>query len=270
MSPGADHRPARRSVVALDSQYVLAELVDATLGVGWLARLAARRRFYRAPPPYAGIGRPRKHGAVFRCHGAATHGTPDRTQTEVDPAYGAVTIDVWHHLHAQASPTVEVTVLRIRVAHVPRRDTPSAPLWLAWHGGDLPADLRDVWHWYHRRFAIEHGFRFLKQDLGWTTIHPRSPVTADRWSWLLAVALWQLWLARPHVAATRLPWERPVVPGTLSPGRVRRAMRGLLAGVGSPARPPRPRGTSPGRSPGQCPGRAPRYPVQRRWPPPAA
>ncbi len=161
-----------------------------------------------------------------------------------------------------------MTVLRITVAHLPRRDTPPAPLWLVWHGQDLPRDLRDVWHWYQRRFTIEHAFRFLKQDLGWTGARLRAPATADRWSWLLVAALWELWLARDHVVDARLPWERPVDPARLSPGRVRRGMTGLLATLGTPARAPQPRGKSPGRTSGQCPGRAPRHPVQKRAPPP--
>ncbi len=261
---------ADRPLVVLDSQYDLATLVQADVAVDWLARLACHRRFYRAPPPYRGTGRPRIHGPVFRLKDPSSHGVPDQRQTFADPDYGAVTIDVWERMHAQPSPDVEVTVVRVSVAHLPRRDTPPAPLWLAWHGSDLPADLRVVWHWYQRRFAIEHGFRFLKQDMGWTTIRPRFPATADRWPWLLAVVLWELWLARDHVADARLPWERPVAADRLSPGRVRRAVDGVLRQVGSPARPPHPRGKSPGRRLGQCPGRAPRYPVQRRGPPTAA
>ena len=258
-----------RPVVALDSHYDLVALIEADLAVAWLVRLACHRVFFRPPPAYAGKGRPRTHGPVLRLKDPATHGAPARTQREADPDYGTVTIDVWEGLHTQAAPTVEFAVLRITVAHLPRRSEPPAPLWLAWHGASLPADLRELWRWYQRRFAIEHGLRFLKQDLGWTTIRPRSPATADRWSWLLAAALWQLWLARPLVADARLPWERPAPPARLSPGRVRRQMSGLLAGVGTPARAPRPRGKSPGRRRGQCPGRAPRFPVCRRGPPAA-
>ena len=261
---------AARPVVVLDSHYDVVELVRAELDVELLARLASNRRFDRPPGAYAGLGRPRKHGPVFRLGDPTTHGVPDRTQTDDDPDYGTVTIDVWARLHTQPAPEIELTVLRVRVAHLPRRSAPPAPLWLVWHGGELPADLRVVWHWYQRRFAIEHAFRFLKQDLGWTTIRPRQPAAADRWSWLLAIALWELWLARGPVADQRLPWERPAAGGRLSPGRVRRAFGGLLLTLGTPAPPPRPRGKSPGRRRGACPGPAPRCPVQRRAPPPAA
>jgi hypothetical protein len=128
-----------------------------------------------------------------------------------------------------------------------------------------------VWQWYRRRFAAaEQTFRFAKQSLGWTTARPRRPEAADRWSWLLALAFWQLWLARPLVADQRLPWERPLPPEQLTPGRVHRAVAGLLPRLGTPARPPEPRGKSPGRRLGERPGPRPRYPVVRRTPQRAA
>lgn len=258
---------APRPVLLLDSHYDVAALVQAAPGVDILARLRSNRRFYRHPGPYAGKGAPRKHGPVFRCADPTTHGVPDQTASYDEPTHGRVTIDVWERLHSQPAPTVEVTVVRVTVARLPRREQPPAPLWLVWHGAERPSDLRTLLAWYQRRFAIEHLFRFLKHDLGWTTIRPRAPQTADRWSWLLAAGLWQLWLARPAVIAWRLPWERPQQPA--SPGRVRRGLAGLFRTMGTPARPPQPRGKSPGRQPGQRPGPAPRFLVQRRAPPPA-
>jgi hypothetical protein len=260
---------APRPLLLLDSHYDVGEVVCAGVPVDILARLASNRRFYRAPGPYAGMGRRPIHGPVFRCADPTTHGLSDRTQFATDPAYGLLRIDVWERLHTQPAPQVELTVIRITLAHLPRREEPPKPLWLVWWGGALPQDLRTIWRWYQRRFAVEHAFRFLKQDLGWTAIRPRAPETADRWSWLLAAGLWQLWLARAQVADARLPWERVPVDG-LSPGRVRRGFGGLLAILGTPARAPRVRGKSPGRPVGQCPGPAPRHPVLRRGPPKAA
>lgn len=261
---------APRPLLLLDSHYDVGEVVGADLGVDILARLASNRRFYRPPGPYPGMGRRAIHGPVFRCHDPASHGVPDRTQTDADATYGQVTIEAWPRLHTQPAPTIELTVLRITLARLPRRDTPPKPLWLVWHGPALPADLRQVWHWYQRRFAVEHAFRFLKQTLGWTMPRLRAPQRADRWSWLLAAGLWQLWLARALVADRHLPWERPAAASTLSPGRVRRGLGGLFLTLGTPAKPPRPRGISPGRRVGQGPGPAPRHPVQRRAPPKAA
>jgi Transposase DDE domain len=244
----------------LDTGYDVSVLAHADL----LLRLAKRRRLYRAPAPYPGRGRPCKHGAAFRLHDPTTQGEPDHTLIAQDPAYGQVQVDAWEGLHDEGAPTDAFTVVRVQVEHLPHRAGAPAPLWLAWLGAPLPADLLQLWRWYQRRFAIEHGFRFLKQALGWTTVRLRSPQAADRWSWLLAAGLWQLWLARPLVAEVRLPWDRPLAPEQLTPGRVRRAFPALLSRLSSPTRAPRSRGKSPGRRPGQACGPRERFAVVRR------
>ncbi len=256
-----------RPVGVLDSHYRVAELIAANLECDWLVRLQSNRRLFGAPPPYAGHGAPRKHGAIFRLADTTTHPPPDRTQVLVDAVRGTVTIDAWYQLHDQSAPAFPFTVIRIQPERLPRRAGPPAPLWLAWHGEAMPADLTQLWHWYERRFAEEHLFRFLKQDVGWTTIRVRQPTTADRWTWLLVAVIWQLWLARDLVADQRLPWERPVAAVGLSLGRVRRAFGGLLLGLLPRSRTPRPRGKSPGRAVGERPGPRERQPVVRRGPP---
>ena len=260
-----------RPVVVMDSHYDIPQLVRADLALDLLARLACNRRFYRAPPPSRGKGRPRKHGPVFRLGDPATQGDPDQVQLFPDPAYGAVTLTVWTDLHTQKAPDVTVTVLRVEVAHLPRRATPPKPLWLAWHGTSIARDQRVLWHWYQRRFTVEHAFRFGKQDLGWTLPRLRWPAAADGWSWLVGTVFWELWLARDQIVDARLPWEHAPTEGmALSPSRVRRRMAALLATLGSPAAAPQPRGKASGRQVGDCPGRAMRYPTQRRAPPSVA
>ncbi len=257
---------APRPVVTFDSQYCPTTLACAQLPIDCLVRLPSRRRLYRAPGPYRGHGRPPIHGAVFRTHDPATHGSPDRHTLGWERRHGTITVRVWQELHAQGGHDAPFTVVCIQVERLPRKGTCPAPLWLAWVGGSLPADLLDLWRWYCRRFTIEHGFRFAKQDLGWTTVRLRDPAAADRWTWLVVLAWWELWLARPLVADRRLPWERPLPADRLTPGRVRRAVPGLLLHLGTPAKPPAPRGKSPGRSLGHCPGPHPRAPVVRRHP----
>ena len=264
----AQPEDAPRPVVLLDSHYDLGARAAAELDCERLARLAARRRFYRAPPPYAGFGAPRKHGPVFRTHDPATHGVPDRSLRQLDPARGWVQIDAWERLHAQATPTIAATVLRVTVGRLPRRETPPAPLWLIGHGAFLPDDLTRLWRGYEQRFAIEHLFRFLKHARGWTAIRVRRAAAAERWTQVVATAIWELWLARPAVIATRLPWERPRSPARATPGQGRRGLIGLFVRIGAPARPPRSRGQSPGRQPGEQPERCLRYAIHRRSPPP--
>jgi hypothetical protein len=88
-----------------------------------------------------------------------------------------------------------------------------------------PAQVTRLWQAYLRRFDIEHCFRFLKQQLGWTAPLIRGPEAADRWTWLVIAAWNQLWLARPAAAAVRLPWQPDVPAATMTPGRVRAAFR---------------------------------------------
>jgi hypothetical protein len=261
---------APRPVGVLDSHYRVHELIGAGLACDWLVRLQSNRRLFRAPPPYAGTGAPRKHGPKVKLDDPTTHGTPDRTQVIHDPVRGKVVIDAWCALHDQSAPDCPFAVIRVQPERLPRREGPPAPLWLAWTGDALPADLAYLWHWYERRFAEEHLFRFVKQELGWTTVRLRDPVAADRWTSLVGAVVWQLWLARESVADQRLPWERAVAPGGLSPGRVRRAFGGLLLGLVPRSRVPQTRGKSPGRQVGACPGRQERHPVHRRGPPKAA
>ena len=255
---------APRPVVTLDAGYDVSALAQAHLPADLLVRLAKRRRLYRAPEPYSGRGRPHKHGAAFRLHEPTTQGPPDHTVTAQDAAYGRVQVDAWDDLHDEAAPTDAFSVLRVQVEHLPHRAGAPAPLWLAWLGSPLPTDLVQVWRWYQRRFAIEHGFRFLKQAFGWTTVRLRSPEAADPWSWLLACGLWQLWLARSLVAEVRLPWDHPLAAEHLTPGRVRRAFAILLVRLSSPTRAPHPRGKSPGRRPGQGRGPRERFAVVKR------
>lgn len=257
---------AARPVALYDSQYDPVQFARAGLGPDVLVRLRTRRKFFGPPGPYRGRGPHPKHGHEFKLWDETTHPTPARSAEVDDPIHGRVRVDVWPEQHVQGAHDVPFTVARVQVERLPRHTKSPKPLWLAWVGRELPEALLDLWRWYTARFTAEHGFRFLKQDLGWTTVRPRDPRAADRWTWLLALVVWQLWLARGLVADRRLPWERPLPPDRLTPGRVHRALALDLPRVGTPARPVRRRGISPGRRPGQCPGPRPRYSVARRRP----
>ncbi|MDQ6669450.1 MAG: hypothetical protein M3069_01575, partial [Chloroflexota bacterium] len=173
---------ARRPVATLDSGYDLETLAHATVDADLLVRLAKHRVVYHAPERHPGRGRPRLHGEPFRLADSATHGQPQRSTQLDHPVYGAVTIDVWTELHVSGAPDAPFSVIRVQVERLPNEKLPPRPLWLAWIGGPLPTDLSTLWRWYLRRFTVEHAFRFLKQTLGWTTVRPRHPNAADRWT----------------------------------------------------------------------------------------
>ena len=122
------------------------------------------------------------------------------------------------------------------------------------------------WQAFLRRFDLEHTFRLFKQVLGWTAPNIRDPAAADRWTWLIITCHTQLRLARPLAADLRLPWERPALPGRLTPARVRRGFRNIHATLPRPAGAPKPGRPGPGRPRGSANRRpAPRYDVGKTF-----
>jgi hypothetical protein len=84
------------------------------------------------------------------------------------------------------------------------------------------------------------------------------------WNSLLLIASWQLWLARWAAEDNPRPWQKPQPPEKLTPGRVQRAMRGVLAGIGTPAQAPKARGKSPGWPVGRVRTKRTRYAVIKK------
>jgi hypothetical protein len=122
--------------------------------------------------------------------------------------------------------------------------------------------LEDIWHQYLRRFSLEHWYRFAKQRLHWTMPSLKTPEQSERWSDLMPLMTWQLWLARDLVTQYRLPWQSATLD--LSPGRVAQSMFSLLMQIGTPTSSPKQRGKSNGRITGfKCTPRT-RYPVAKK------
>jgi hypothetical protein len=262
-----------------DAGYDSAQLTQGlgAIAAAVLVRLRADRCFYADPPPAVASpkgGRPRMHGAKFACKAPATWPAPTAEHVADDAQYGTVRVRAWAGLHPKQQlhpgrgtrktrPIVRGTVVLVEVSRLPAGPYKPQVLWLWWAGpGVLDLDL--LWRAYVRRFDLEHTLRFCKQSLGWTTPRVRHPVQADRWTWLVVAVYTQLRLARPWVADRRLPWERPLNLGQLTPSRVRRALSALLPLVGTPARAPKPCGRSPGRPKGSRSGRATRYPALKK------
>lgn len=214
----------------------------------------------------------------MKCSEPSTWPEPSMDHECEDTGYGALRVRAWAGMHPKVRahegrgsrgplPIVVGRLILVEVERLPRGERRHEPrvLWLWWHGpeGSAP-DLDLLWRAYVRRFDLEHTFRFLKQTLGWTTPRVRRPEQADLWTWLILAAFTQLRLARPCVADRRLPWERRYAPGRLTPCRVRRGVSALLLELGTPAKPPKPCGRSPGRPKGLRSGRAKRYPALKK------
>jgi DDE superfamily endonuclease len=241
-----------------------------------VGRLRSNQVFHADPGPEPPRrGRCRRHGEKITLNVPGTLGSPDR-QAEVDsPRYGRVRLSAWDGRHRRltregfwdehpgALPIVRGSVIRVELARLPGGGVPDRPMWL-WHAGPVVLDLVSVFAAYQRRFDIEHFFRFCKQWLGWTRPAPMLPGAAGVWTWVVLVVYTLLRLARPVVVDARLPWERPVEPGVLSPGRVRRDFRRVHAMVGSPARAPRFTRAGPGRPVGTSRPPRERYPTHKK------
>jgi hypothetical protein len=91
---------------------------------------------------------------------------------------------------------------------------------------------------------VEPSIRFRKQYLYWTLPRFQTPERCDRWTMLVTLAQWQLFLVRDLVWEVRLPWQP--AQENLTPERVLQSMGGLFRQLGTPAQPPQPRGKSPG------------------------
>jgi hypothetical protein len=135
--------------------------------------------------------------------------------------------------------------------------------WFVWIG-DPDADLVSIGQGYVLRFSQEHGYRFQKQSLLWDQPKLRTPEQFERWTHLVAIAHNHLVLARDLVEPVLRPWESRHRPAT--PQQVHRAMGKLLLTLGTPARPPQPRGKSPGRAKGTKMGKAKRFPIVKKTP----
>ena len=253
-------------IIVLDAGYDLTRL--AWLLDGLPVEVAGRLRsdrvmYFPAPPRAPGAnGRPSRHGAPFRLGEPATWPDPAAATRTETSRYGTAEARAWPRLHQQLArragwedhecelPVVEGTLIRLQVDHLPGcRDADPVWLWSS-RAGATAEEVNRTWQAFLRRFDIEHTFRFLKQQLGWTRPKLRDPAAADRWTWLVIAAYAQLHLARDLADDIRLPWQQPCAPGRLTPSRVRRGYRRIRQDLPVPASAPKPSRPGPGRPKG--------------------
>jgi hypothetical protein len=247
-------------VIAADGKYgnhhFLGPLRESACQV--VVRLRKDRVLYRAPAPYAGQGRPAIHGTRFAFKAPETWGPPAQQTQFEHPRWGQVELCLWSDLHALADAHTPFAVIRARV-HL-ERPKPPDPLWLAWQGAKLPVST--IWGYYDQRASIEASIKGRKQQLHWTQPQFRTPAAIDRWTRLVSLAQWELFLARSLVLDKPLPWQ-PRQP-RLTPGRVQLGLGALFTQIGSPAQAPQSRGKSPGWPQGRTRTPPPRYPVVKK------
>jgi len=212
------------------------------LACAGLARMRRDRVLYGPPPRYAGRGRPAVHGHRFAFKEADSWPEPDEMVEFEHPRWGQVGLRRWHNFHCKQDATTSFDVIRAEV-HL-ERDSSPAPLWLGYVPGHTDYPLKVVWSWFDYRWPIEPSIRFRKQKLYWTLPHFQDSQTCDRWTNLVDLAFWQLFLARHLVQDQPLPWQK--AQKALTPTRVLRTISDLFAQIGTPTRPPQTRGNAPG------------------------
>jgi hypothetical protein len=252
-----------RPIILLDSEYGNASLLNQTAEIeaDFLMRIRSNRCLYSTPPVYTGKGRPRKHGQKFKLNDSSTWWEATETVEVDDSKLGQLRVRMWQDLHFSGSATHAMQLILVERILPEQSSSPSQPLWLVWVGQQMPP-LGEIWRQYLRRFAVDHWYRFLKQRLHWTLPQLSTPFQCERWSDLMPILTWELWLARDLVAQHHLPWQKPLSP--LTPGRVAQSIASLLPEIGTPAVSPKPRGKSPGWTVGNKRTTKLRYPVVKK------
>ena len=238
-------------IVAADGKYGNAKFLRPLQGqnCGIVVRMRRDRVLFHAPklPKNRKRGRPRVHGKRFAFKEPETWEDPDEVITLEHEKLGQVKLERWNNLHGKNDADVPMDVIRASI-HL-ERDKPPKPIWLAWQApavipDNMVVNAQTIWHAYVHRWPVEPGIRFRKQRLGWTIPQFQHKEIGDRWSWLVALAVWLLFLARPIVEDHPLPWQKH--QNKLTPQRVQQSLPLIFAQFGSPARKPKLRGKSPG------------------------
>ncbi len=270
ISLGDRYYPTKDFVVAVSPEYDL------------LVRLKANRVFYRAVAvpavPAAGTGTesgkakrgrgaPSKHGLRFQCNSPATHGQPDRQWSGVDERGTKLEVSEWQGLHLREAVGLNLRVIRVRRegASSTRRDPLES--WFVWSGqGQDELELSQIWAIYKRRYSIEHGYRFDKQDLMWSQPRLRQPAQFELWTALVSMVHDELMIAESLGLSALRPWESRQRP--LSPQQIRRGLGAgaIMRQLGSPARASQSRGKGWGRAVGAKIEPARRYKVVKKKP----
>jgi len=208
-----------------------------------LVRLRRDRVLYGPAPPYGGFGRPAVHGTRFAFKDPTTWPEPAvEVELETDD-WGQVRLRRWDDLHAQQDAATVLSVIYCEVHR--QRLHPPKPLWLGYRSApQRDLDLTTIWRCYPMRWPIEPAFRFRKERLHWTKPQVQQTQRCDRWTVLVDIAYWILYLGRDLVQDCRLPWQKPLA--VLTPGRILQSFPLLFSQIGSPTRPVKTRGKSPG------------------------
>lgn len=240
--------------IAFDGGYGNLKFFRAIRGVRTFAtaRMRNDRVLYQIPqaPPESEKkpGRSPKYGPAFRFADPQTWPTPDEVYEFEDAKHGRVRLELWADLRFRAKnkEIVDISAVVRSQIHL-ERDKPPAPHWYGVHNGTTEeTTLARIYECITHRWPIEPANRFRKERLYAELPKVRQAEASDLWLQLLQVIEWELYLWRPAASDAHLPWQKPLAPEQLTPGRVIRSLSENLERVGTPVLPVLPRGKSPG------------------------
>ncbi len=233
-----------------------------------IVRSRSNRVFYRQNERSAAAtgGAPGHYGAAFRLRDPDTwHALDDALELPFVSRRGkhyTVDIRAWHHMlmrgknkpHRLRMHQYPFTLVRIALLNRDGKAAFKRPLWLLVFGERRhELTLQDIYKAYTQRSDLEHFFRFGKQRLLLDKFQTPETAHEEHWWPLAHLAYLQLWVARHAAVATPRPWEKYLPhyrQGKATPSSVQRDFGRLLRTFGTPAKPPKPRGKSPGRPKG--------------------
>ncbi len=253
----------QKVLVVLDSEYGNGSWVNQTgeIPVSKLMRIRSNCCLWSKPESYSGRGRPKKHDKKFKINDSATWWSADETVEIEDSKLGKLKISKWVGLHFRTSASHDMSLIQVQRLNSEGEGKKCRPLWLVWVGEQF-LELKDIWCQYARRFGVDHWYRFAKQRLHWTLPNLSTPQQSERWSDLMPLMTWRLWLAQDLVQENHLPWQSP--QQKLTPGRVAQSILELLVEIGSPTTSPKLRGKSPGWKTGHKRKKRKTYPIAKK------
>ena len=252
-----------RAISLWDAEYGCAPFLLATADIPTdkIIRLRPNLNLAGPPGPYKGRGRHPIHGDKFKFKDPQTWKEPESNFEMQDPDLGKLQVKIWKDLHFRKAATCPFIVARLeRLESKWTRRLPKV-IWVAWIGKE-PPEADTWWQRYMRRYTVDHWYRFAKQRLYWTLPMFSTPEQGERWSDLMPLITWELWLARPIGFDMPLPWQKKQVE--MTPGRVAQGMGDIFTRIGTPTQMPKPRGNAPGWQKGRSRTRRNRFDVVKK------
>ena len=244
-----------------------------------IVRLRSTRTLYRylETPGETPRHRPKHRGEVFKLTDPKTHGAPDETVTfQIRGRRGQtlqVQVEAWSDLimpgknKPERIPMERYPFRLVRITVLDEEGQPvfSRPIWVIVVGERRhELTLQEIAASYFARSRLEHFFRFGKQKLLLDAFQTPETAREEIWWHIVHLAYLTLWMARPLAQHLPRPWEKHLPQNknkVITPAIVQRDFARLISQLGTPARPPKPRGKSPGRRSGTTLPRRKRHPV---------